>query len=103
MRLRTLVLSVLAALAIAVPASADLVTENAQLTYNLGAKRWDFLTDTFVSGSINILGKGVAKQLAKLKLTGYSHSCLVTYDSDSKIDAGNGSYYSIFKMAKCDA
>lgn len=78
------------------------MSENATLNYSAGAKTWDFTTQTFVSGFISITNKGLGKQLTKLKETGAFHNCLVTYDTDSKMSAGNGDFYAVYKVSKCD-
>jgi hypothetical protein len=105
MPIRALVaIALLAAAAVvtAPPARADVLKERATLSYNPGAKKWDFLTDSFVSGHLNIVAKGIGKQLTKLKATGAIHSCMIQYDDDSKIEASNGNFYSAFKLSACD-
>ena len=60
------------------------------------------MTDSFVSGYVTITNTSLGKQLTKLKATGPSHSCILEYDDDSKIEALNGNFYSIFKLSVCD-
>jgi len=86
---------------IVAPARADVVSENATLNYSPGSKTWDFQTP-FVSGYIDITSKGLGKSLTKLKATGPVHSCVLTYDNDSKMSAGNGNFYPVYKLSKCD-
>ena len=100
--IRTVLLAVLALATVGVtPSRADLLTERASLMYNGGGKRWDFITDTSVSGSIRIMSQGITKKLTKLKQSGTIHSCEITYDNDSKVDITTGDY-AVFKVSKCD-
>ena len=38
----------------------------------------------------------------KLKAIGLFHRCTIEYDDDSKIEALNGTFYSIFNVSQCD-
>lgn len=99
MHIPAFVLTVLALLAIVAPARADLVAAQATVTYNSTSKLWDFTSATD-SGFMNIVEKSVAKTLTRLKATG-SLTCVVEYDTDSRIEALNGKFFSVFRVSKC--
>lgn len=99
MPIRTLLLLTLALTLRAAPtAHADPIITQATLTHTLNVG-WSF--DTGPTNGRIIIDANTSRKLGKLDHFS-AHLCSVTFDPESRIDAGNGTFYTLLHISKCN-
>lgn len=93
-----LLLTLALTLCAAPTAHADPIISNATLTHAINAG-WSFNTGS-VSGRI-IIDAHTSRKLGKLDHFS-AHLCSITFEPESKIEADNGSFYTLLHISKCN-